>query len=177
MEVHPFTDKQIKLLETFASQAVIAIENVRLFKELGERNAELREALDHQTATAEVLSIVSRSPTDVQPVLDAICESAARICGVDYVTLRLADGDLAVSRAQAGFTQHAAPTEIRPGGAAYRTIRLGETVHYHDMLEEASDQGRRMAERNGVRTNLFVPLRGERGGIGFIAAQRMEVRP
>ena len=102
MEVRPFSEKQIKLLETFAAQAVIAIENVRLFKEIQERNAELREALEHQTATSEVLGIISRSPTDVQPVLDAIVESAARVCGIDDVVLRLRDGDVMVARAHYG---------------------------------------------------------------------------
>ena len=100
--VESFTERQIDLVKTFADQAVIAIENVRLFKELQERNAELREALEHQTATTEVLSIISRSPTDVQPVLDAIVESAARVCGIDDVLLRLREGNSMVLRAHFG---------------------------------------------------------------------------
>src|SRR5206468_11909450 len=96
MGVRPFSDRHVKLLKTFAAQAVIAIENVRLFKELQERNAELGEALEHQTATAEVLGIISHSPTDVQPVLHAIVARAARVGGIDDVVLRLREGNQVV---------------------------------------------------------------------------------
>ena len=138
----PFTDQEIALLQTFADQAVIAIENVRLFTELQTSNKDLREALDTQTATSDILRVISKSPTDLQPVFDPLLDSAVRLCGATHASLYRLDGDVLHHVAGRGSIQGPRPVGMRGpiphGTAPGRAILTGETVQVLDAQEEVA---------------------------------------
>ena len=179
----PFSDRDIDLLRTFADQAVIAIENTRLFEEVQARTRELSESLEYQTATSEVLNVISRSPTDIQPVLDAVGQNAARLCDADNAVIYRLERDHL--RQVASYGQLATTSHPPEGNRIDRQTVSGraaferQTVHIRDLSTEDSEfpQGSAHARRDGHRTTLATPLLREGVPLGVILIRRMEVRP
>ncbi|HEX5529784.1 MAG TPA: GAF domain-containing protein, partial [Methylomirabilota bacterium] len=181
MEPRPFSDRQLALLKAFAAQAVIAIENVRLYTEVQARNQSLSEALQQQTATANILNVISASPTDLQPVLDAVVESAARFCGATDASLFRIDGDRLRGDAHHGPV-HQPPDfhlSLVPGSVGGRTVLERRTIHVADLQAETGEfpEASVNARRFGFRTTLSVPLMREGTPIGVIQLRRAEVSP
>src|SRR5215207_1129569 len=180
---HLFNGKQIALIETFASQAVIAIENVRLFNELKTRNREISESLEQQTATSEVLRVMAASPNDVQPVLEAVARNAARLCEAVDVQIYRVDGLLLRQVAHSGpmpALQEGEALPLVPGLITGRAVMEHRTLHVEDaqQLEVAEyPDSIALQKRLGHRTVLVTPLLREGNAIGAIAVRRNDVRP
>jgi GAF domain-containing protein len=179
----PFTDKQIELVTTFADQAVIAIENVRLFDEVQARTRELSEALEHQTATSEVLNVITRSPTDAQPVFDAIVQSAARLCEAMFSLVFLYDGDLLQLAATHNFTPEALnklfqtyPRRPDRSLLAGRAVLDGRIAHVPDLLAD-QEYSHQLALAGNWRAGLAVPMLRDGKPVGAISVARAEAVP
>jgi signal transduction histidine kinase len=186
-EVRPFTDKQIDLVKSFASQAVIAIENTRLFqaeqartRELSERTRELAQALEYQTAISDVLGVIGRSKFELQPVLAAILSTGCRLCQAEDASIGLRQGDwLDFGFGQGTSWRSRVRVPINSGWTAGRAVLERQTIHIDDVTA-ASDEfplGREHAASRGHRTVLAVPLLREDEAIGCLFLRRTKVQP
>ena len=184
--VGAFPDQQIGLLQAFADQAVIAVENVRLFNELQDKNtaltkahAQVTQALEQQTATSEILRVISSSPTDVQPVFTALATSAARLCEAHDATIFRIDGEVLRLVAHEGPIAPDTVLPLTEGTLGGRVMRLGRAIHVADMQSETYEypMSSAVARNRGFRTILSVPLLHGAQAIGIIAIRRVEVRP
>ena len=181
-EVRPFTDKQIALVQNFAAQAVIAIENTRLLNELRQRTADLSESLEQQTATSEVLQVISSSPGELEPVFEAMLENATRICEAKFGVLYRFDGEAFHFAAEVGapaeyaeFNRQRGAFQPVQGGQLDRVMLTREVCYTAD--DAASAIPGFAARLGGARTQVVVPMLKEGDLIGAIIIYRQEVRP
>ncbi|MGA8694706.1 MAG: GAF domain-containing protein, partial [Xanthobacteraceae bacterium] len=179
-----FTEKQIELVQAFADQAVIAIENVRLFEAEQQRTRELSESLQQQTATSQVLSVISASPGALEPVFDAMLESAVRICRAKFGNMLLIEGDVFRTVALHGGPEayaeerwRAPIIRPRPGSDLDRVRQTKKFIHIADLLADGSAATTAIIELAGARTLLIVPMLKDNELVGVIGIYRQEVRP